>query len=64
MNGFIEEKSLQLVLVYCCEVSREKTYHASARILPNKRVSQDLGEFTGSEWMMGLIATESPDTLL
>lgn len=44
--------------------SRLGTDHACAWILPDERVPQDLGEFTGSEWRVGLVTAKSPDTFL
>lgn len=44
--------------------SMQQTDHACARILPDKGVPQDLGEFTGSERSVDLVSTKSPDTLL
>lgn len=44
--------------------STQQTDHARARILPDKGVPQDLGEFTGSEWSVDLVPTKSPDALL
>lgn len=45
-------------------LSIHQTDHARARILPDKGVPQDLGEFTGSERGVDLVPTKSPDTLL
>lgn len=45
-------------------MKKSQTDHACARILPNEGVSEDLGEFTGSEWSVGLVTAESPDTFL
>lgn len=45
-------------------MKKTRTDHARAWILPNERVPQDLGEFTGSEWSVGLVPAKSPDTFL